>query len=408
MLDVLIIGAGPSGLFAAEQLSAKGLCVRICDKMASPARKFLMAGRGGLNLTHSEDLSAFMGRYREATGFLAPLIEAFPPNELRRWCDGHGGETFTGTSGRVFPKAMKASPLLRAWLRRLEAQGVSMTLRAEFAGLDEKGKALIAENGKPAEAVPARAVLLALGGGSWPKLGSNAGWVPHLEECGIHISPFEPANCGFEVAWSDHLTSRFSGFPLKRIRLSLGEDTVFGEAIVSDRGLEGGAVYAISASIRQHIKEHGQTDILLDLRPEQTHDSLAAKLAKPRGKQSMATFLKKTLKLLPVEQALLREPGPLPATPEDLAARIKALKISCKKPYPIDRAISSAGGIALNEVDDRLMLKKVPGVFAAGEMLDWEAPTGGYLLQACFATAFRAAAGIEDYLKQTKDKAYAS
>lgn len=399
MLDVLVIGAGPAGLYAADRLAAAGLKVEIIDRMPSPARKFLMAGRGGLNITHSEDLDAFVGRYREAAPFLAPLIEAFPPEALTDWCHGLGQDTFVGSSGRVFPVAMKASPLLRALLRRLQDRGVSLKTRQSLTGLSASNRAIFqSDSGETCE-IGARAILLALGGASWPKLGSTAAWVPVLESRGIEVTPFQAANCGFEIAWSPFLKDRFSGAPLKRIGLSLAGDQVLGEAVLSEKGLEGGAVYALSAEIRETINRVGSAELEIDLRPALAAGQLAEKLARPRGKQTWSTFLKKALRLKPVEIALLHETGPLPDDPASLSDRIKRVKLTSKAPYPIDRAISSAGGIALDELEDTLMLKKIPGVFAAGEMLDWEAPTGGYLLQACFATAHRAASAITTYLK---------
>ncbi|WFE89104.1 TIGR03862 family flavoprotein [Roseibium porphyridii] len=398
MTDVLIIGAGPAGLFAAEQLSAKGLEVTVADKMPSPARKFLMAGRGGLNLTHSEDIDVFLGRYREARNFLDPMIRAFSPNDLRDWCHSLGEETFVGSSGRVFPKSMKASPLLRAWLRRLDQRGVKLLTRHTFTGLTAEGAALLKPEGGEPKTFPCRALLLALGGASWPRLGSDAAWTPALEEHQINISRFQPSNCGFLVAWSEILKDRFAGTPLKRIALSLDGSQCSGEALLSAKGIEGGAVYALSAELREKINSNGSAELLIDLRPAMSIDTVRQKLSRPRRKQSISTFLKKALKLNPVEQALLREVGPLPEDPEGLAARIKALPVLCSAPYDIDRAISSAGGIALGDIDDGLMLRAQPGVFVAGEMLDWEAPTGGYLLQACFATGRQAAIGIQNYL----------
>jgi hypothetical protein len=401
MLDVLILGAGPAGLFAADRLAARGYSVVIADQMPSPARKFLMAGRGGLNLTHSEDLSSFLTRYREAEGFLAPLIREFPPEALREWCHELGQETFIGSSGRVFPKAMKASPLLRALLRRLEKSGAELRTRQRFTGFSQDGLSVLETEDGQQLSQPAKTVMLALGGASWPKLGSDAGWVAALEQHGIKINRFQPANCGFQVTWSPFLRERFAGSPLKRIALKLGESSVQGEALISEKGLEGGAVYALSAEIRETINATGVAELRIDLRPSTSVEELTRKLSRPRGKQSFATFLKKTLKLHSVEQALLRETGSFPENPAALAMLIKSVPVKCAAPYPIDRAISSAGGIALDEFDDNLMLKKLPGVFAAGEMLDWEAPTGGYLLQACFAMGNQAANGIDEYLKST-------
>lgn len=398
MLDVLIIGAGPAGLFAAEHLSATGLRVTVADRMPSPARKFLMAGRGGLNITHSEPLPQFMSRYRDAEPFLQPIVAGFPPADLIAWCNGLGQETFTGTSGRVFPKAMKASPLLRAWLRRLSEQGVDLLTRKTFCGFDTNVRALLRDGTASPEPIAARAVLLALGGASWPKLGSDASWVPALEEREIRVQKLQPANCGFLVDWSPFLKARFAGYPLKRIRITCSGTSVSGEAVLSEKGLEGGAVYALSAEIRNLLSKSAPASIQIDLRPQMSVEQLTDRLNRPRGKQSTSTFLKKSIKLQPVEQALLREAGPLPDSPAALAMQIKSVPVLCSAPYPMDRAISSAGGIALDELDDNLMLKKLPGVFAAGEMLDWEAPTGGYLLQACFATGKVAAQGIATFL----------
>lgn len=399
MLDVLILGSGPAGLFAADRLSSRGYSVTVVDQMPSPARKFLMAGRGGLNLTHSEALEKFLSRYREAEAFLAPMITDFPPQALRDWCHELGQETFVGSSGRVFPTAMKASPLLRAWLRRLEQNGVRLLSRHRFQGFSDDNQAIVQPETGPVQVLPARASLLALGGASWPKLGSDAGWVSALASRGIEIARFQPANCGFQVAWSPFLKDRFGGFPLKRIALTLEDNIRLGEAVISEQGLEGGVVYALSAEIRERINSQGSAKLFIDLRPASSVEDLARKLSRPRGKQSVATFLKKSLKLNPAEQALLRENGPLPQDPHALSELTKAVPVECAAPYSIDRAISSAGGISLDEVDDCLMLKKLPGVFAAGEMLDWEAPTGGYLLQACFAMGGRAADGISARLK---------
>lgn len=398
MRDVLIVGAGPAGLFAAERLSARGYSVTVADRMPSPARKFLMAGRGGLNLTHSEDLDRFLKRYREAEAFLAPMIRSFPPDALRSWCHDHGEETFVGSSGRVFPKSMKASPLLRSWLRRLEENGVQLLRKTTWTGFAPDGTVTFETPDGKTTALPARAVLLALGGASWPKLGSDAAWVPLLEALGIRINRFQPANCGFQVSWSAFLQDRCAGSPLKRIAASHDGKRVAGEALLSTQGIEGGAVYALSAELRETLGRDGTAVLSLDLRPDMSEETLAAKLERPRGKQSMATFLKKAVKMKPEELALMRETGPLPDTPHALARRIKAVEVTCQAPYPIDRAISSAGGIALDELTPELMLGKRPGLFAAGEMLDWEAPTGGYLLQACFATGARAAEGIDTYL----------
>ena len=402
-VDVLIAGAGPAGLYAADRLSSAGLSVTVIDRMPSPARKFLMAGRGGLNLTHSEDLSTFVQRYREAADFLAPMMEAFPPAALRDWCHGLGQETFIGSSGRVFPKSMKASPLLRSLLIRLGDRGVKMLPRHSLSGFAGNGQAIVSVDGKTRK-IKASAILLALGGASWPKLGSNAAWTSILTERGIAIRPFEPSNCGFLVDWSSFLKDRFAGTPLKRISVTVDHHTVRGEALISEKGIEGGAIYALSAEIRDRIKSKSRAEIALDLRPDVALPNLTEKLSRPRGKQSLSGFLRKAAGLGPLELALLHEAGPVPSDTEALAARIKDVRLIAHAPYPMDRAISSAGGICFHEIDDRLMLNKLPGVFVAGEMLDWEAPTGGYLLQACFATAHRASGGVISFLEQMPDK----
>ncbi|MBD1546211.1 NAD(P)/FAD-dependent oxidoreductase [Roseibium aggregatum] len=403
MLDVLIVGAGPAGLYAADRISAEGFSVRVVERMPSPARKFLMAGRGGLNLTHSENLNDFKHSYREAEDFLAPMLDAFSPDDLRRLCHELGEDTFVGSSGRVFPKKMKASPLLRALLKRLERNRATLQTRWTWTGIAKDGTSqFISETGAVHE-IRARATLLALGGASWPRLGSNAAWVPALETHGIEIHPFRPANCGFRVAWSPHLTDRFAGTPLKRIRLSLGDRTVLGEALLSEQGIEGGAVYALSAEIRGALETSGKAALVADLKPQMSLDKLVLRLSAGRGKQSLSNFLRKAAGLSAAEIALIREAGRMPDTPEDLARLIKSVPIPVNAPYDIDRAISSAGGIALEEVDANLMLKKLPGVFAAGEMLDWEAPTGGYLLQACFSMSDRAARGILELLKTARE-----
>jgi len=361
--SVDIVGAGPAGLMAAEVLAQGGAAVRVMDHMPSPARKFLMAGRGGLNLTHSEPLDRFLDRYGEARGFLEPAIRAFPPEALIAWCNGLGTETFVGSSGRVFPKTMKASPLLRAWLRRLDGLGVKLELKTEWTGDKE-----------------ADAMILAMGGASWPRLGSDAGWAAILRRRGIEVKDFIPANCGVTIDWSDFLKERFAGEPLKRIAMTSGGRAVRGEAVVTRRGLEGGAVYALGPQLRE------TAELTLDLRPDLTSAQLEARLARPKGKASQSNFLRKAAGLSPVAIALLREAG-APVT----AAGIKSLSLTVTGTDSLARAISSAGGVALGEVDRNFEFKAWPDVYVVGEMLDWEAPTGGYLLQACFSTAVAAA-----------------
>ena len=397
---VAIIGAGPSGLIAAEHLAAAGDTVTIYDRMPSPARKFLLAGRGGLNLTHSEPLDRFLPRYRDAQAWLEPAIRAFPPQSLRDWADALGQDTFVGSSGRVFPRAMKASPLLRAWLRRLDGLGVAFAPGQRWTGWSEAGALTFrSRDGADVEARP-DATLLALGGASWPRLGSDGGWAPLLAARGVAIAPLRPANGGFTVDWSQTMRERFAGVPLKRIVLSFGGQSVPGEAMIDATGLEGGAVYALSAPIRETILREGRAVITIDLRPDHEAALLVQRLAHRRKGVTLSNHLRKAAGLAPSAIALLREAakGPLSEDAERLAALIKAAPLVLTGLRPIERAISTAGGVAAAEVEEGFMLKRLPGTFVAGEMLDWEAPTGGYLLQACFATGVAAAAGIQAWL----------
>ena len=402
-IEVAVIGAGPAGLMAAETLAQGGASVTVFDVMPSAGRKFLMAGRGGLNLTHSEPLDAFLSRYREAAPKLAASIESFPPDRLRAWCEALGQPTFVGTSGRIFPKALKASPLLRAWLRRLDTMGVSFSLRHRWSGWDDGGQ-LLFETLEGQHAIKARATVLALGGASWPRLGSDGGWVERLHARGVTIAPLKSANCGFAVGWSDIFRERFEGEPLKGIALSFGGRSVRGEAMITNDGLEGGAVYALSAELREAILTSGSATLHIALRPDISHGDLVKRLSAPRGKQSFSNWLRKAAQLPPAAIGLLQEAAiassvSLASLPSDkLAELINAVPLQLTGVAPMTRAISSAGGIALAEVDADFMLRRLPGVFAAGEMLDWEAPTGGYLLQACFATGVAAGRGALKYL----------
>ncbi len=392
---VAVIGAGPAGLMAAETLAAAGLAVTVHEKMPTVGRKFLMAGRGGLNLTHSEALDAFKARYGEAAARIAPLIEAFPPSALVAWAEGLGQETFTGSSGRVFPKAMKASPLLRAWLSRLEALGVTVRTRSEWLGwTDDGGLRFRAPDGEAVERPDA--VVLALGGASWARLGSDGGWAARLARRGVALAPFRPSNCGFNVAWTSLFRDRFAGLPLKAAGFSHGESSVRGDAMITAYGIEGGAVYALSAGLRDAIAADGSTSLTLDLRPTLTRQQLTGRLHRGEKGQSAATRLRKLANLSPLEINLVREGCglDLPLDPGALASRIKAVPLTLTGTAPIDRAISTAGGVSFAEVGDDLQLKALPGVFVAGEMLDWEAPTGGYLLQASFASGVAAAKGV--------------
>lgn len=398
--NIAIIGAGPAGLIAAERLAAAGHAVTLYERMPSPARKFLLAGRGGLNLTHSEPLDAFLMRYREAQAWLEPALRAFPPQALRDWADGLGAESFVGSSGRVFPKAMKASPLLRAWLRRLEGQGVRLKAGRLWSGWSDDGALLFRTAEGATETVTADAVLLALGGASWPRLGSDGGWVSLLTGRDVAISPLRPANGGFTLAWSQMMRERFAGAPLKRVVIRFAGQQAAGEAMIDAAGIEGGAIYALSSPLREAILRDGTATIAIDLRPDLETARLAERLAKRRKGETLSNHLRKAAGLSPVAVGLLRESagGRLDEAPEALAALIKATPLRLGAPMPIDRAISTAGGIAAEALDPGFMLRGLPGVFAAGEMLDWEAPTGGYLLQGCFSTGVAAAAGIAAWL----------
>jgi len=395
-----VIGAGPAGLMAAEVLAAAGVRVVVFDRMPSVGRKLLMAGRGGLNLTHSEDFDRFVGRYGAAAPFLRPMLAALPPAALTAWAEGLGQATFVGSSGRVFPRAMKASPLLRAWLARLEAAGVSFRIRREWRGWNAEGRLVFVGPDGVMETSTAHATVLALGGASWPRLGSDGGWTGLLAARGVKVMPFRPANSGFDVAWSPLFRERFAGAPLKSAAFRFGARTVRGEAVIAGYGLEGGAIYALSAALREAL-EAGKPAVLdIDLRPDLPLAEIAARLACAKPGQSLANTLRKTLNLSSLETHLLRETGQLPAEPQALAARIKAAPVRLAGVQGLARAISSAGGISLEEVDAALMLRAAPGVFVAGEMLDWEAPTGGYLLQACFASGAAAARGALAWLSQ--------
>lgn len=381
-----MIGAGPAGLAAAEAAAEAGASVTLFDRMPSPARKFLIAGRGGLNLTHSEPLDRFLSRFADGEPRLLDAVRAFPPEAVARWCEGLGQPVFTGSSGRVFPVVMKASPLLRAWLARLAALGVTLRARHRWTGFSENGAPRF-DTPHGAATHHADAVVLALGGASWPRLGSDAAWVATLP--GVPVAPFVASNCGVRIAWSDGFRARFAGTPLKRIALACGCARVRGEAIVTDSGLEGGAVYALSAPIRAALAATGEALLTLDLRPDLDAAALSARLDGPRGSRSLANHLRVAGGLPPVAAALLREaPDGRP-----LSARVKALPLCVTGLAGLDRAISSAGGVAWEALDDRFMLRAHPGVFAAGEMLGWDAPTGGYLLTACLATGRAAARG---------------
>ena len=388
-----VIGGGPAGLMAAEVLAQAGVSVTVYDQMPSIGRKLLMAGRGGMNLTHAEPLPVFLSRYGTARAWLEPAISAFPPDALIAWCNGLGQPTFTGSSARVFPNAMKASPLLRAWMRRLSTLDVGLRVRHRWAGWDADGGLRFETPDGPIVQHP-NVTILALGGASWPRLGSDASWVAALPD----IAPFQPSNCGFLVDWSPHLRDRFAGHPLKRLAISFGADTVRGEAVITRTGLEGGAIYALSGRVRDAIQADGSATIHIDLRPDLTLAALSDRLGGPRRSQSLANTLRKQAGLPPEAIGLVQEALHSGENGDDLAGLIKALPVRLLAPAPIERAISSAGGVRAGALDEGLMLRDRPGVFAAGEMLDWEAPTGGYLLQACFSTGVAAARGALAWL----------
>ncbi len=394
--NITIIGGGPSGLMAAEILAQAGYMVSLYDAMPSLGRKFLMAGRGGLNLTHSEGLDKFITRYGGASDWLAPVIRAFPPSALREWCEALGEETFVGSSGRVFPRSMKAAPLLRAWLARLNKLGVRYFPRHYWHGWE--GDLLAFRDGKQEKLlVKADATLLALGGASWPRLGSDGGWVDILREIGVEISPLRAANCGFVTHWSDYFAQNFAGTPLKSVLLRHENISQMGEIMLTKQGVEGGAVYALSGILRESIAAKGHAWLEIDLRPSMLVDELASKLGNNRGNQSLSTYLRKA-NFPAFAVALLREVCSLEelqnASVLKLAQILKNIPLKLTVTTGLQRAISTAGGIKHNAINPQFMLHAKPSVFVAGEMLDWEAPTGGYLLQACFSTAVAAAQGM--------------
>ncbi|MBY3600062.1 MULTISPECIES: TIGR03862 family flavoprotein [Rhizobium] len=397
---IAIIGGGPAGLAAAELLSLSGHAVTVYDAMPTFARKFLLAGKSGLNITHSEDYIRFVTRFGTASVRLRAALDAFTPNDIRDWASGLGTETFVGSSGRVFPITMKASPLLRAWLRRLEGQGVTLRTRHRWTGFAEEGYVFETPQGR--SVFHCDATLLALGGASWPRLGSDASWLPWLAERGVEIDPFRPANCGFVVGWSKSLRERFAGEPVKSVTASSEAGTFPGEFVITGSGIEGSLIYAHAAALRDRLQSHGRAVLTLDLAPGRTAERLTRDLARQDVKSSFSNRLRKGAGIDGVKAALLRELAPERdrSDPRHLADMIKALPIPLLDTRPIAEAISSAGGIRWSGIDEGFMLKALPGTFVAGEMLDWEAPTGGYLLTACLATGRAAARGIETWLSR--------
>ena len=402
---VAVIGGGPAGLMAAETLAAGGAAVTVFEQMPSVGRKLLVAGRGGLNLTHSESLEQFLDRYGPARDVLARAIGDFGPDDVRAWCAALGQEPFVGTSGRVFPSGFRATPLLRAWLHRLAELGVEIRLRRRWIGWADDGTAggvLVADASGSVEEWPADAVVLALGGASWPRTGSDGAWVVPLEQDHVRVVPLRPANSGFDVTWSEPFRTRFAGTPLKNVALSFGPASSRGEVMITATGVEGGAVYALSRQLRDAIDDRPSPDVVLtvDLRPDVSEADLRDRLGRRRRRDSSATALRRMGGLPPVAVGLLREAtaNDLPSDASDLARLIKAVPVTLVAVQPLDRAISTAGGIALDEIDETFMLRRRPGTFVAGEMLDWEAPTGGYLLQATLSTAVAAARGVLTWL----------
>ena len=398
--DVAIVGAGPAGLMAAEIIASAGHRVTVFDRMAAPARKFLLAGRGGLNLTHSEPLESFLKRYGSGAGddAVRRAVRHFSPETLIAWANSLGQETFVGSSGRVFPKTMKASPLLRAWLQRLDGLGIVLKARHNWRGFGENRSLLFNDaNNAPVTFAP-DATILALGGASWPRLGSDGSWVASLQSAGVQITPLAASNCGVTVAWSDVLKSRFAGAPLKRISVTVDGITQRGAAVITAQGLEGGVVYAVGPAIRRALQHDGRARITIDLKPDVSEADLAQRIARPRGSQSLSNHLRKAAALDPQGIALLRE-VPMPTEPEDLSKLIKNVPLEITGLCSLERAISTAGGVSSEALDESCMLKSCPGIFVAGEMLDWDAPTGGYLLQGCFATASLAAVGALRWLR---------
>ena len=409
----VVVGGGPAGLMAAEALTDAGLAVDLYDAMPSVGRKFLMAGKGGMNITHSEPFDAFLARYGAARERLAPALEAFGPEAVRAWMTGLGVDSFVGSSGRVFPSGMKAAPLLRAWLHRLRERGLRIHVRHRWLGLDRSDGGYRLRFSAPDGEVTldAPVVVFALGGGSWAKLGSDGRWTAPFAALGIDTAPLRPANCGFDVAWSEHLRERFAGAPLKPVAAMLAPDGTGyrqGEFVLTEHGLEGGLIYALAAPLREAIAQDGHATLWLDLLPSHSAAQVAAEVARPRGARSLSSHLASRLGLKGVKVTLLHEclPREVFADPPQLARAIKALPVRLAAPRPLDEAISSAGGVrfaafdTFDALDAGFMLRELPGVFCAGEMLDWEAPTGGYLLNASMASGVVAARGVLSYLSR--------
>lgn len=395
---VLVIGAGPAGLMAAERLSEAGSAVTIVERMATPGRKLLMAGIGGLNLSHSEPLEQLLERYGQAGPRLERHLRAFDQAALQAWAEGLGEPIFTGTSGRIFPRSFKASPLLRAWLARLRERGVQLMPRTTWSGWGDPDGALLRDQGRVVNHAHADAIILALGGASWPRLGSDGSWVDLLQQAGIGCDRLVPTNCGFTTQWSTFFAERHAGVPIKRVRLSAGGEAALGDLMITTAGIEGNAVYALSSRIRDSIARDGFVELVIDLRPDVDVEHLAERLAQRPKAESQSNRLRKAVRLSPPAIHLLREVTSLPREAADLARLVKSVPLRLTAPFPLERAISSAGGLRWDEVSETMMIRKRPGTFAAGEMLNWEAPTGGYLLHGCLATGLAAAEGALAWL----------
>ncbi len=397
-----VVGGGPAGLMAAEVLATSGVAVTVFEHMPSVGRKLLLAGRSGLNITHSETFADLLARYGNGADRLGPALMAFGQQELRSWCESLGESTFVGSTGQVFPASFRATPLLRAWLDRLTHVGVTIETRHRWLGwgttadgrIETRQLVFSRWDGSTVE-VTSDATLLALGGASWPRVGSDGGWVDAFRRAGVKVSDLRPANCGIRIDWTDYFTSRFEGTPLKNVAIGVSGTSVRGDATITRQGMEGGPVYIQSATIRDAIDRHGRCAVSVDLHPDLSVERLTERLARRRPKDSLATSLRRTIELTSVAASLLREAtgNRIPTDPAELATLVKAVPLTVEAMMPIERAISTAGGVRLDEVDDSFMLHRLPGTFVAGEMLDWEAPTGGYLLQASFSTAVAAARG---------------
>ncbi len=404
--SVAVVGGGPAGLIAAETLASARVDVVVVEAMAAPGRKLLLAGRGGLNLTHSEPLERFLSRYGDQAEQICSAVERFSPEDLRKWCEGLGEPTFVGSSGRVFPQSFRANRLLDAWLQRLDELGVRILSSTRWSGWGDESTDLVLGTPSGVEVLHPDAVVLALGGASWPGTGSDGRWVDDMVGSGVGVEPLRPSNCGLDICWTPVFSDRFAGTPLKNVAASCGDSSVRGELMMTEHGIEGGAAYALSRDVRKQLGRDGEAVLSLDLRPDLSHDSLQSRLDRRRPKESSSTMLTRLGGLPPVAIGLMREAtgNNLPNEPGAIASLVKDVRLVVSGTAPIERAISTAGGVRLDQIDEHFMLRSRPGVFVAGEMLDWDAPTGGYLLQACFATGVAAARGAEGWLQRRNER----